>query len=68
MADFAGTLGDVAYAVGEHEEQCGDGDFKYAATGEFRPFDAGLRSGVIFAMFSEYVGDSLSSAMKVVIS
>ncbi|UUA71082.1 hypothetical protein [Cellvibrio sp. QJXJ] len=57
MTDFAGALGDVAYAAGEHEEQCGEDDFKYATTGEFCPFDAGLRSGVIFARFSECVGD-----------
>ena len=55
MANFADALGDVAYAAGEHEEQCGEHYFKYAAAGEFCPFDARLRARVVFAELGEQV-------------
>ena len=55
MADFAGGLGDVAGAAGEHEEQGGEHDFKYAAASKFCPFDTGLRAGVVFTKSGEQV-------------
>jgi hypothetical protein len=55
MADFAGALGDVAGAAGEHKEQCGEYDFEYTTAGEFCPFDTRLRAGVVFTKLGEQV-------------